>query len=162
MAAQQGMIPEHTINGSFGEVRDENGDWLVNVQEVTFRITIDRQEIMMSGTRRKGYKATSTAGEGTLRQFKVTTAFIKRVSELMRDDRQLQFVGQLMVKLDDPDSLGTERVLLKGVKFWEINGGWRVGEIIEEEIPFTFEDIDFPDEITGDPSVNQNRYAPLA
>ena len=162
MAAQQGLIPEHTINGSFGEVRDENGEWITNAQELSFRVTIDRQEIQMSGTRRTGYKATRTAGEGTLRQFKVTTAFIKRVSELMRDDRQLQFVGQLMVKLDDPDSLGTERVLLKNVKFWEINGGWRVGEIIEEEIPFTFEDIEFPDEIVGDPSVNQNRYTPLA
>lgn len=162
MAAQQGLIPEHTINGSFGEVRDENGEWLTNVQELTFRVTIDRQEIQMSGTRRTGYKATRTAGEGNLRQFKVTTAFVKRVSELMRDDRQLQFVGQLMCKLDDPDSLGTERVLLKGVKFWEINGGWRVGEILEEDIPFTFEDIEFPDEITGDPSVNLNRYVELA
>ncbi len=161
MSAQQGLIPEHTINGSFGEVRDENGEWLVNVQEVNFRITTDRQEIQMSGTRRTGYKATRTQGEGTLRQFKVTTAIIKRVSELMRDDRQMQFVGQLMVKLDDPDSLGTERCLLKGVKFWEINGGWRVGEILEEEIPFTFEDIEFPDEITGDPSVNLGRYTPL-
>ena len=80
----------------------------------------------------------------------------------MRDDRQIQFVGQRMIKLDDPDALGTERCLLHGVKFWEINGGWRVGEILEEEIPFTFEDISFPDEITGDPSVNLNRYVQLA
>ena len=67
--AQQGLIPEHTINGSFGEVRDENGEWLTNVQELTFRITIDRQEIQMSGTRRTGYKATRTAGEGKWIQF---------------------------------------------------------------------------------------------
>ncbi len=150
--AQQGLVPERTINGSFGEVRDENGDWLVNVQEVTFRISVDRSEIQMSGTRRTGYKATRTSGEGTLRQFKVTTEMIKRVSELMRDDNQSQFRGQLMVKLDDPEALGSERCLLKAVKFWEINGGWRVGEIVEEEVPFTFEDISFPDEIRGDPS----------
>lgn len=158
--SQQGLVPERTINGSFGEVRDENGNWMTNVQEVNFRISIDRSEIQMSGTRRTGYKATRTSGEGTLRQFKVTTDFIRRVSELMRSDLQPQFRGQLMVKLADPESLGTERVLLKAVKFWEINGGWRVGEIVEEEIPFTFEDIDFPDEISGDPTTIAP-YAPL-
>ena len=158
---KQGLVPERTINGSFGEVRDENGNWLTNVQEVSFRITIDRSEVQMSGTRRTGYKATRTSGEGTLRQFKVTTDFIKRVSEMMRSDNSVQFRGQLMVKLDDPEALGRERVLLKAVKFWEINGGWRVGEIVEEEIPFTFEDIGFPKEIKGDPTTIA-AYAPLA
>lgn len=159
--SQQGLVPERTINGSFGEVRDENGLWLVNVQEVNFRITTDRQEIQMSGTRRTGYKATRTSGEGTLRQFKVSTDFLERVSELMRDDTQGQFRGQLMVKLADPEALGTERCLLKAVKFWEIDGGWRVGEIVEEEIPFTFEDIAFPDRIQGNPSTIA-AYTPLA
>jgi len=156
------MVPEYTINGSFGEVRDESGNWLSNAQEVTYRIITNRQELSMSGTRRMGYKATSVAGEGTLRQFKVTSDFLLKVSELMRSDRQPQFVGQLMVKLDDPDGLGIERVLLTGVKFWEINGGWRVGELVEEEIPFTFTGIRPIDRISGDMNTPLDRYTPLA
>lgn len=144
------MVPEYTINGSFGEVWDESGNWLANVQEVTFRIAIDRRDVMRSGTRRMGYKAMGTTGEGTIRGFKVTSLFLERVAVMMRSDSARQFVGQLLVKLDDPEALGAERVLLKGVKFWEYSGGWQVNEIVEEEIPFTFEDNSLPTRITGD------------
>lgn len=156
-----GLVPEYTINGSFGEVRDQDGLWLANVQEVTYRVTIARADINVSGSRRMKYKALGTSGEGNLRQFKVTTEFAKRVTELMRGERQLQFVGQLMVKIDDPEALGVERALLKGVKFWEIDGGWRVNELVEENIPFTFDDIEYPDEISGDMTTPQARYAAL-
>lgn len=144
------LQPERTINGSFGEVRDQDGLWLANVQEINYRIVIDRRDIQRSGTRRMGYKAMGTSGEGTMRGFKVTSMFLERVGAVMRDDGARQFVGQLMVKLADPEALGVERVLLKGVKFWEFSGGFQVGELVEEEIPFTFEDIDYPSVIRGD------------
>lgn len=156
-----GLVAERTINGSFGEVRDHNGLWMANVQQVDFRITIERRDVNRSGTRRTAYKAMGATGEGTVRQLKVTTEWLKRISEVMRSDVQQQFVGQLMVKLADPEALGTERVLLKNVKFWEISGGWQVNEIVEEEMPFTFEDISFPDEIRGDPLTPLPAYQTL-
>ena len=157
-----GLVAERTISGSFGEVRDHNGVWLTNVQQIDFRITIERRDINVSGTRRTKYKAMGSSGEGSIRQLKVTSEWLKRVSEIMRSDTQQQFVGQLMVKLADPESLGTERVLLKNVKFWEISGGWQVNELVEEDIPFTFENISFPDEIRGDGLEPLARYVPLA
>lgn len=144
-----GLVPERTINGSFGEVRDHNGTWLANVQETTFRITHDRRDLYRSGTRRMGYKLMGSSGEGTINMLKVTTEWLKRVAAPMQADDQPQFVGQLVTKLADPESLGVERVVLKAVKFWEIGSGWRVNELVEEEIPFTFEDIGFLDEIRG-------------
>lgn len=147
------LQPEYTINGSFGEVHDESGNWLSNVQEVTFRISIDRRDVMRSGTRRMGYKAMGTTGEGTIRGFKVTSDMLERVASMMRSDTARQFVGQLMVKLEDPEALGTERVLLKSVKFWEIGGGWQVNELVEEEVPFTFEDISIPTPMRGNPNI---------
>jgi hypothetical protein len=143
------LTPEYTINGSFGEVWDESGNWLANLQEVTFRVAIDRRDVMRSGTRRMGYKAMGTTGEGTIRGFKVTSQFLMRVVPMMQSDTARQFVGQLLVKLEDPEALGVERVLLKSVKFWEYGGGWQVNELVEEEIPFTFEDISVPTQIRG-------------
>jgi hypothetical protein len=150
------MVPEYTINGSFGEVRDQDGAWLANVQEINYRVMVDRRDIQRSGTRRMGYKAMGTSGEGTMRGFKVTSTFLERIAIVMRDDNARQFVGQLMVKLADPEALGVERVLLKAVKFWEFSGGFQVGELVEEEIPFTFEGIDYPTVIRGNMTLPRN------
>ena len=155
------LVPEMTINGSFGEVRDANGRWITQVQELTARVTVDRQDIQMSGTRKTGYKSMRTAGEGNLRMLKVTSEYLDIVSEIMRSDAQVQFVGQLMVTLKDPEALGHERVLLKGVKFWEAAFGFRVNEILEEDIPFTFFDLKLLDKIEGDPTVPLERYTAL-
>jgi hypothetical protein len=144
------LVPEYTINGSFGEIWDQDGDWLANVQECRFTITVDRRDVLRSGTRRMGYKAMGTSGEGTIRGFKVTSEFLARVAVLMQNDNARQFVGQLLVKMDDPEALGVERVLLKSVKVWEYTGGWQVNELVEEEVPFTFEDIALPTQIRGD------------
>lgn len=156
------MVPERTINGSFGELRDHNGQWMTNVQQVDFRIAIERRDLNLSGTRRTGYKAMGITGEGTIRQFKVTSEWLRRISEPMRSDTAPVFVGQLVSKLDDPESLGAERVLLKQCKFWEISGGWQVNELVEEEIPFTFEDMRLLDRITGDPNSPLASIANLA
>lgn len=161
MSMSRNMVPEFVINGSFGEVRDANGKWISQVQEVSGRVTIDRQDIQMSGTRRTGYKAMRVSGEGNMRLFKVTSEYLELVSELMRSDRQPQFVGQLLVVLKDPDAIGYERVLLKGVKFWEAPVGFRVNEIIEEDIPFTFFTMKLIDAIEGDVTLPLDRYAAL-
>lgn len=143
------LVPEYTINGSFGEVRDQDGAWLANVQEISYRVMVDRRDVQRSGTRRMGYKAMGTSGEGSMRGFKVTSLFLQRIAVVMRDDNARQFVGQLMVKLADPEALGVERVLLKAVKFWEYSGGFQVGELVEEDLPFTFEGIDYPTVMNG-------------
>jgi len=157
------MVPQYAINGSLGEVRDENGKWIANAQEVTGKIVIDKKEIMMSGSRSVGYKAGAVRGDGTLRMLKVTSEWILKVSEIMRDPAQPQFIGQLLYKLEDPDSLGVERVLLKNVQFWEVGFGWKLDELVEDEIPFTFTDIEFLDVI--DPNADfvtyVNKYKPL-
>jgi hypothetical protein len=156
------MVPEFTINGSFGEVRDANGKWLSQCQEVSARVTVDRQDIQMSGTRRTGYKAMRVTGEGNLRMFKVTSEYLALVAEMMQSDLQIQYVGQLLVVLKDPEAIGYERVLLKGVKFWEVPIGFRVNEIVEEDIPFTFFTLKPLDKIEGDVTLPLDRYAALS
>lgn len=155
------LNPDYIIDGSYGELRDENGDFLSQVQEVSFSLRTERQEIMRSGTRQVGYKAMSTSGEGSIRGYKVTSRFLELVSRMFRADRQQIFVGQLMVKLDSPGALGAERVLLEGVKFWEIDGGWSVNTMVEETVAFTFEGFRFLDQIEGDPTVDLQRYENL-
>ena len=153
---------ERTINGSWGELRDENGDWISHAQDITFTLRIRREEIHRSGTTKVAYKRMGSMGEGRLRQYKVSSAALVRMIRQYSNEREPLFSGQLMVKLDDPDSLGVERILLKQVKFWEIDGGFRVNEIIDENLEFTFEDIDDIDQILGNPNVNAGQYTALS
>lgn len=156
------MNPEYTINGDFGYLYDKDGRFVSNVQEVQGRIRINREEVMRSGTRITGYKAMGITGEGSIRRFKVTSEWIKAVGAAFSADEGPVFMGQMIVKLDDPASLGTERLLLKGVKFWEIDFGWRVGQLVEENVDFTFEGFEPLDEITGDPTITASRFAAVA
>ena len=155
------LQPSYIVNGSFGELRDQDGNFLSQVQEYSFTLTVNREEIMMSGRRNVGYKAMSTSIEGSIRGFKVTSDLLEIVSRMFRDDNQAIFVGQLLHKLQDPNSLGTERALLEGVKFWTIGGGFTVNTMMEETVEFTAEGFRFLDLIEGDPTVDIARYANL-
>lgn len=153
MPATPGLIPETTINGTFGELRDaDTNQWLVNVQEVDGRLRVDRQDIRVAGQRGTGYKAMGVSGEGTLRMYKVTDQFLLSVSKLHQNNRGRMDVYNLVLKLDDPEALGVERIRLGRVKLWEINFGYNVNTIQEESIPFTFEIFEIMDAIVGDPT----------
>lgn len=147
------MISEVTINGTFGELYDENGTFLSNVQQVDARLTIERQEVRVAGQRGVGYKMKGVSGEGTITQFKVTSAFLALVAGTFNAPRTKMKVGELRYVLDDPEALGVEEVRLKRVKFWEVPFGYQNNELVEEAIPFTFEGIEVVRGISGDPSV---------
>ena len=145
------MIPNYAINGSFGTLY-EGDTFMANAKKIEAKVTIDKEELKLSSTRRTGYKAKGIKGEGTLGLYKVDSKFLQRISSYMSNERSVQFVGQLLVVLDDPEAMGVEKVLLKNVKFWEVNFGFSLDSILEEEIPFTFEDIQLSSAIVGDPT----------
>ena len=139
-----------TINGSFGEVHDADGNWLTNVTNFEANVEINKEEIARSGTRWIGHKATSLTGTGTLSGYKVTTELIEKVSQI-KDDRQGMFVTELVGKLADPESFGAMRVRLKNVQFDEIPLiDFETNSLVEEELPFTFSDYEFLDTIEAD------------
>lgn len=135
------------INGQYGEVWQE-GKWLTNVQSAEATVEINKEEILRSGTRWKGHKVTSLSGSGTIRGYKVTSDFIKLIGSVA-SDRGKPYVTELILKLDDPESFGAERVRLKSVQFDQIPlGTFEVGSLVEEELPFTFSGYDLLDAIT--------------
>lgn len=165
MPQQPTMTPEYTILGSFGELYI-NDEFMTNIQEVSAQITIDRQDIMLAGSRRVGYKYTSVTGEGSMRGYRVTSLMARRIANVMRDDRARQWSGTIRVKLNDPEIIqvtaGTpqyEEIELTGCKWWGVNLGWAVNQIIEEDTPFTFQNIVWKNAILGGAS---NWNAPVS
>jgi hypothetical protein len=92
----------------------------------------------LKDARQTGYKATGTAGDGTITGFKVTSYFLRTVGAYQRHSRSRQVPALIRYELDDPEAFGSEVVELIGVKFWEVPIGFQVDELVEEAIPFTF------------------------
>lgn len=155
------LNPSQTINGSYGEIflveddgmGGETKEFLANIQGFEARASVERKEVMRSGTRRTGYKRGAISGEGTLRGFKVTSRWASEFSsEYDEDGTTDRYVVES--QLQDPESLGAEIVRFTGVQVWELPVGWSVGDLIEEDIPFTFEDYEVVTAITGDPTLD--------
>jgi hypothetical protein len=135
-----------TINGSYGEVWHE-GVWLTNVQSAEATVDVNKEEVKRSGTRWVAHKVTGLKGSGTITGYKVTSDFIKLIGSIAAD-RGTPYVTELILKLDDPEAFGAERIRLKGVQFDKIPlGKFEVDKIVEEELPFTFVGFDLLDEI---------------
>lgn len=159
------LQPEYAINGSWGQLFAPDGEYLAETQSVEATIRINRRDIPLAGTRRTGYKAMTVQGDGTVRLLKVSSKFLKIVSELMRGpDTQQQFVTSMRIRLDDPEAMGAEVLRLQGVRFWEINIGFNVNDILEESIPFTFDNFELELAIGGnvtDPASKRAQYVAL-
>jgi hypothetical protein len=136
------------INGSYGSVFDANGNWLTNVTEFSANVEINKEEIMRSGSRWTGHKVTSLSGSGTISGYKVTTELIDAIGDVANDNG-VSFVTEIQAKLADPEAYGAARIRLKGVQFDNIPlMNFSVGEVVTEELNFTFTGYELMEKIT--------------
>jgi len=127
-----------TINGSFCKVY-YNGKWMTNAKGVELQAEINYEDIVRSGTRAVGKKATTIEYTGTITNYKVTHELIKAISQITNDAKGA-FVTELLFGINDPESPESKAYIrVKGVQFNTIPIlNYEVGSIVEEELPFTF------------------------
>lgn len=131
------MDAERIVNGAFGELW-ENGEHQENVNAVTAEVAINKADVALSGDRWVHKKITGLSGTGTITGFKVTSAMIQRHA-WAQGKRGTPVKTELITKLDDPEAFGAERIRLKNVSFDKvILANFKHGELVTEEIPFTF------------------------
>ncbi len=159
------LQPEFAVNGSWGQLFAPVGEYLAEAQRIEAMVRINRRDIPRAGTRRVGYKAMTIMGEGTFGLIKTSSKFLQIVSELMRGDiNQMQRVFSLKIRLDDPEAMGAEVIRLTGVKLWEIGFGFNINDILEETIPFTYDNMVLEEVIVGtvwDASSRRSEYSSL-
>lgn len=139
------LDPTRVISGNYAFVYDEQGNWLTNVMNVEASIDIGKEDIQRAGTRWIGKKTTTLDGSGSIGGYKVTSDLV-RMAALAAQDNAPPFVTQFIVKLDDPEAYGAERLLLKGVQFDNVPlVNAEVGSLVEEEYNFTFDGFELLD-----------------
>lgn len=152
------LDPRRTINGREGKVFMAGSIFLAWVESIEARITIDRADVVVSGRRGTGYKPTGVSGTGTLNGFHTTSRFRKMVADYMGTiagtPTPFPDPTYLVMELSDPDqwrdgangTVGSpmvEQVRLERVNFWEAPLGFDTGSLVMDDIPFTFEGVDF-------------------
>ncbi|WP_404407736.1 phage tail tube protein [Jeotgalibacillus malaysiensis] len=128
-----------------------DGEELAYIKTYEATIEKNKAEVPIMGRRMTGHKTTGANGTGTATFYKVTSKFIKIMIDYVKNGQDAYFTMQSV--LDDASSgRGTERVTLYEVNFDSVKvAGLDVeSDALEEEIPFTFEDIDLPEELRDD------------
>lgn len=139
------FAPEKVINGTFGELWVDDY-YLAEALGLEAKVSLEKQEVHQVGTLAKGYKTTGIDCKGTVKLNKVSSYFINLMSENLKKGKTTTCT--IITKLEDPDSLGAERIKLTGCTFDELTlANWEAKKLGEESIPFSFTDWELLDTI---------------
>lgn len=139
----QAYKPEQVINGTWGEVWID-GEYMAEV--ISFKAEVDIQYADINMTRRlaKAKKMTGYEGKGEVKLNKVTSEMSKKMSDNLKQGKQT--VCTIISKLDDPNAIGAERIVVKDATFEKLTlADWEAKKNGEEALPFSFTDWDFLD-----------------
>lgn len=143
----KGYTANQSINGSFGEVWFDD-DYLSEIESAQAELSMSYTDVPQVRKLTKGKKLTNIEGSGTLKMHHVRSTIMKKASDLLKRGKTPSF--KIIIKLDDPDALGAERVVLYNCKLTKLTlMDWEFGKVTEETIPFTFEDWDLLDVISA-------------
>lgn len=139
----KGMEAKQVMNGSQGELWIDS-DYMSQVTEFKAEIGIDKVEIKMVKKLGKQYKMIGTTGKGSLKMNHISSYMIKKMSDNIKAGKQT--ICTIVSNLDDPDSIGSERVVIKDAVFDSLTlADWSAGKMGEESYNFTFSDWDILD-----------------
>ncbi len=139
----QAYKPEQVINGTWGEVWID-GEYMAEV--ISFKAEVDIQYADINMTRRlaKAKKMTGYEGKGEVKLNKVTSEMSKKISDNLKQGKQT--VCTIISKLDDPNAIGAERIVVKDATFEKLTlADWEAKKNGEEALTFSFTDWDFLD-----------------
>jgi Phage tail tube protein len=143
-----GSVEERRIDGNYGEIFHE-GHYQGDLIAFTGRISIERRQIQRAGTNSSVFRRGVIGREGSFVINKVDSRFEEKFIEyanLTTDERRAMRdsgveawpATEFIIKLDDPDSWGAERIAITGVRLWEIGIGFTAGDMVERDMPCTW------------------------
>lgn len=132
-----GFDPRRAINGNYGEVMLD-GELVREATALQAKAQINFKDVPMCGTSGKKQKSAGWSGTGSITNDRKQTAVWQlKIADEIKEGRTPEFT--IIGKLADPDALGAERVVLKGVTFTELTlADWAAETIGTVTQPFTF------------------------
>jgi len=136
---------EKVISGTFGEAWLD-GQYIAEIMALEAKIEIEKEDVPMAGRFATDSKFMGFKGSGTLRMHKVNSRMLKALSDNLKNGINPRF--QIMSSLNDPSSMGAERITIKDACFNDLSLiNWELKKKGEIEAPFTFTDWSVEDSI---------------
>lgn len=129
-----------TIHSMYGKILMDGAEQ-TNVSECTAKVALDKKEINVVGDEWTRHKSGTKKGTGSFSGYHVTSEMIQRGFKRF----------ELIISLEDPEAYGHERIRLMNCMADEINLiNLKVGDLVMEEGPFTFEGYELLDAIEAE------------
>lgn len=137
------MTAQQVMSGTEGEVWID-GEYMAQVTAFKATVNIIKEEVNQVKKRGKQYKVTGWEGKGNIKMNHVSSYFINKMSDNIKNGHQT--VCTIVAKLSDPDAVGDERVVIRDATFDKLNlMDWEAKKLTEDDYDFTFTDFDILD-----------------
>ncbi len=138
---------KRVINGTYGQVWLNDSE-VMEAYALQAKVEKKKEEISICGRAGTESKMVGFNGKGTLKIRKISSRMGTLLADGIRRGQDTRFY--IMSSLADPDSYGAEKVLLKNVSFDDLTlMDWEAAKAGAVDIPFTFSDFEYLDEITA-------------
>lgn len=132
--------PQQVMSGTQGEVWID-GKLMAQVTAFKAEMKLIKEEVNKVKTMSKQYKTVGWEGTGNIKMNHVSSYFIALIADNIRAGRQT--VCTIMSKVDDPDAVGAERVIIRDATFDKLTlANWSAKKLIEDDYDFTFTDFE--------------------
>ena len=134
---------QQVMAGTQGEVWI-NDKYMAQVNAFKAEVSLIKEEVHQVKKMGKQYKTTGWEGKGNVKMNHMSSYFIELMADNIKNARQT--VVTIVVKLDDPDAIGAERVVIRDATFDKLTlMDWQAKKLTEDDYDFTFTDFDIQD-----------------
>ena len=105
------------INGTFGEVWFDD-DYLAEVVSGQAKVSLTYDDVKRARCLMVAKKLIKAEGKGSIKLNHVRSNIVKKTSDTIKSGKTPSF--KIIMKLEDPDALGAERIVLYGCKLDEL------------------------------------------
>lgn len=131
------------MSGTQGEVWID-GQYMAEVTGFKAEIKLLKEEVNQVKRMFKQYKVVGCEGTGNVKLNHVSSFFIQLMADNIKNARQM--VCTIVVKLDDPDAVGAERISITDATFDKLTlMDWEAKKLTSDDYDFTFTDFDILD-----------------
>ncbi|MCB2300933.1 phage tail tube protein [Clostridium tagluense] len=139
------MEARRIISGTWGECWLDT-DKVAECHGIQAKVEFKKEDIKICGSMGDDTKTVSFKCKGSMKLYKVNSRMAKKIGDEVRQGKDARYT--IISKLADPDSFGSEKIVLKGVSFDDLTlMNWEAGKNGDIEVPFTFSDYEYLDMI---------------
>lgn len=134
---------QQVMSGTQGEVWIDD-EYMAQVTSFKAEVNLIKEEVHQVKRMGKQYKITGWEGKGNVKMNHMSSYFIDLMADNIKNAHQT--VVTIVAKLDDPDAIGSERVVIRDATFDKLTlMDWQAKKLTEDDYDFTFTDFEILD-----------------